>query len=247
MAQGKPLPKQTYDSARASARSGSESFRDQAKDKNASFWRAFLEQDFPLIRKALLAFGTTLMLGAALVGTSRAILLEQQDSMNRAQAQRNDTRNKYLQMETEKREAEEFQPGYKQLRELGFVGEEKRLDWVEQIKSSREKRKLLPITYEISAQQSFQIDPSVPTGDLELHGSAMKIRMGLLHELDLLNFLDDLKSKGFYTVQTCTVKRVATATASPDSPRLAAECILYWLTLGQRTSSPESAPQPGTQ
>jgi hypothetical protein len=105
----------------------------------------------------------------------------------------------------------------------------------------------LPITYEIAPQQVFQISPEISTGELELRGSKMKLQMELLHEGDLLNFLDDLKTKGLYTVQDCTLKRINTIAETPLSPRLAAECNLYWLTIDKPTGNPDAIPQPDNQ
>lgn len=213
-----------------------------AKDKSASAERSFVKDDFPLIRKAFIVLIASLLLSAALVGAGRTIQLKQQDDMTQAQVQRNDASNKRRQAENDKQEIQDYQPRFVTLRERGFVGEERRLDWIEHIQHIRESRKLLPITYEISARQVFQVGPEVTLGNLELRGSKMKLQMGLLHEGDLLNFLDDLKDKGFYTVQECKVKR---AGAEPESAHLplAAECVIYWLTLGERAGSPEQTPQ----
>jgi len=217
--------------------------------------RSFMKDDFPLVRKAFLTLGISLLLGAALIGMSRAILLKQQDAMNQAQAQRNDASNKLRRAETDKREIQDYQAKYMQWRECGFVGEERRLDWVEHIRHIQESRKFLPISYAFSAQQPIPTDPGVFTGSLELRGSKMRLQMDLLHELDLLNFMDDLKIKGLYTVQACVLKRIGTpalssvegAAKTPLSPRLAAECTLYWLTLGERAGGPDETPQPGNQ
>lgn len=217
--------------------------------------RSYLKDDFPFVRRALLVLGISLLLSAALIGISRAILLKQQDAMNRAQALRNDASNKLRQAETDKREIQDYQAKYMQLRERGFVGEERRLDWVEHIRHIQESRKFLPIAYAFSAQQPIQTDPGVLTGSLELRGSKMKLQADLLHELDLLNFMDDLKIKGLYTVQACTLKRTGTpalssvegAAETPQSPRLAAECTMYWLTLGERTDGQSETSQPGKQ
>lgn len=213
-----------------------------AKDKKAPAERSFMKDDFPLIRKALIVLVASLLSSAALVGVGSTLLIQQQNAMNQAQAQSNDALGKLRQAESDKQEIHDYQPKYLTLRERGFVGEEKRLDWMEQIKSIRESRKLLPITYEISAQQVFQVAPEVSIGNLELRGSKIKLQMALLHEGDLLNFLDDLKHKGFYTVQECNVKR---AGAEPENAHLplAAECVIYWLTLGERAGSPEQTPQ----
>lgn len=209
-----------------------------AQSKSASAEHSFVKDDFPLIRKAFIVLIASLLLSAALVGAGRTLRLKQQDDMTQAQVQRNDANNKLRQAENDKQEIQDYQPRFVTLRERGFVGEERRLDWMEQIQHIRENRKLLPITYEISTRQVFQVGPEVTLGNLELRGSKMKLQMGLLHEGDLLNFLDDLKHKGFYTVQECKVKR---AGAEPESAHLplAAECVIYWLTLGERPGTPQ--------
>lgn len=213
-----------------------------AQNKSTSAEHSFVKDDFPLIRKAFIVLIASLLLGAALVGGGRTLRLKQQDSMSQAQAQRNEASNKHRQAENDKQEIQDYQPRFVTLRERGFVGEERRLDWMEHIQRIRESRKLLPITYEISAQQAFQVGPEVSLGGLELRGSKMQLQMGLLHEGDLLNFLDDLKHKGFYTAQECKVKRAGTAPESAHLP-LAAECAIYWLTLGERADNPEQTPQ----
>lgn len=213
-----------------------------AKDKKAPVGHSFVRDDFPLIRKALIVLIASLLLSAALVSAGRTILLKQQGEMTLAQMQRNDANSKHRQAENDKQEIQAYQSKFVTLRERGFVGEEKRLDWIEHIQHIRESRKLLPINYEISAQQVFHVDPEVSTGDLELRGSKMKLQMDLLHEGDLLNFLNDLKRKGFYTVQECKVKRAGAESESAHLP-LAAECFIYWLTLGERVGSPEPTPQ----
>lgn len=209
-----------------------------AQSKSASAEHSFVKDDFPLIRKAFIVLIASLLLSAALVGAGRTIRLKQQDDMTQAQVQRNDANNKLRQAENDKQEIQDYQPRFVTLRERGFVGEERRLDWIEQIQHIRESRKLLPITYEVSARQVFQVGPEVTLGNLELRGSKMKLQMGLLHEGDLLNLLDDLKHKGFYTVQECKVRR---AGAEPESAHLplAAECVIYWLTLGERPGTPQ--------
>lgn len=204
---------------------------------------SFLKNDFPLIRKSVITLVLSLLFSATLIGVSHSVLLKLKSDMDREQAQRGTANEQLHRAENDKQEILDFQPKYLQLRERGVVGIEKRLDWIEQINTTREERNLFPIAYDISAQQIFKIDPSVLTGDLELRGSKMKLEMKLLHEQDLFNFLDDLRRKGFYTVQECTLKR-AGVLETPQSPRLAAECLLYWLTLGEHTASHDEIPNP---
>ena len=214
-------------------------------DKSAPVERPSRKDDFLLLRKALIIFAASLLSSAALIYAGRFILARH--GVNQAQEQRSDALNKRRQAEKDKQEIQEYQPRFLALRERGFVGEERRLDWMEHIRHIRENRKLLPITYEISAQQLFQVPPDVPIGDMELRGSKMKLQMDLLHEGDLLNFLNDLSRKEFYTVQECAIKRAGKAPENTQSPRLSAECTLYWLTLGEQTDNSDKTPNPADQ
>lgn len=213
----------------------------QTANKNAQ-GRSFIQGDFPLIRNAILALGASLLLSMILTGTGSSILTRQQKALVLAQTQRDEALGKLRQTETDNQAIQDYQGKYLQLYQRGFVGEERRLNWMEHIKFIQKNRKLFPITYEITAQQVFQLPPEIATGDLELRGSKMKFQMDLLHEGDLLNFLNDLTSAGLYTVQDCALRRSDTLAETRISPRLAAECSLYWLTLGEITSNQEQTP-----
>jgi len=219
----------------------------QVADKNGPAWLTLMRNDFPLLRKAIIILGISLISCSAMVIAGKVLWNKQQTAMTLAQAQYNEALNNRNQIASDNQAIHDYQAKYLQLRERGFVGEERRLDWITQIKFIRENRKLLPITYEIAPQQVFQISPEVSTGELELRGSKMKLQIELLHEGDLLNFLDDLKTKGLYTVQDCTLERINTIAETPLSPRLAAECNLYWLTIDKPTGNPDATPQPDNQ
>jgi hypothetical protein len=191
--------------------------------------------DIDFIRRALIALGASIAFSAALIGCSKMILHKLQDTGMQLQAQRDEARNRFIQAATEKDEIRNYQPKFLLLRERGFFGEEKRLDLIEYIKHIHDSRKLLPLNYEISAQQAFQLEPTTLTPDLELRGSKIVLQMDLLHEMDLFNFLADLKSKAYFTSQACDIKRIETVAQTALSPRLSAECTLYLLSVGEHT------------
>lgn len=201
---------------------------------------AVSRNDVDFVRKALIVLGCSLLFSAMLVVASRMILHKLQETGMQLQAQRDEARSRYTVAATEKDEIREYQPKFLQLRTRGFFGDEKRLDLIEHIRHIHDSRKLLPLNYEISAQQPFQLEPTVLTPDLELRSSKIVLQMNLLHEMDLFDFLADLKDKAFYTSQACAVKRVDTVLQSVSTPRLTAECTLYWLSIGERTQDDPS-------
>ena len=210
--------------------------------KDSSGSRKFLSQDFPYIRKAVIALAGALLASAAMMGSSSYILTQQKKAKNQAQAQNSQSRERYAQTEKENQEIHEFQPKYLQMLENGLVGNEQRLHWIEKIKTIQKQRGLLAITYEIFPQQIFQLDPAVQTGELELRGSRMRLSMDMLHELDLFSFLEDLKQGEPNQPVECAIKPVQALARDALAPRLSAECTLYWITLGPRAVADGTKP-----
>lgn len=193
-----------------------------------------LLREFSLLRNAVLVFLATLVVSLAAVAVSlwqlRLARFEEATQL----LERDGARARLAHAETEKEEIRLYQPQFVELRRKGMVGPERRLDWVEAIRLIQEQRRLLPLSYEIDVQQPYRLETALPTGDYALLGSRMALHMDLLHELDLLNFLADLRLAGTFAVQDCSIRRTAAA-ASPVAgvvgPTLNADCTLNWLTL----------------
>lgn len=192
-----------------------------------------LFREFSLLRNAMLVFLGTLAVAIAAVSASSWQLRHAHFDEAAALLERDGARLRLAHAETEKDEIRQYQPQFVELRRRGLVGPERRLDWVEAIRQIQEQRRLLPLTYEIEVQQPYRLETTLPTGDYALLGSRMVLHMDLLHELDLLNFLADLRLTGTFAVQDCVIRRAAGATpvAGVLAPTLNADCTLNWLTL----------------
>lgn len=190
-------------------------------------------RDFSLLRNAVLVFLATLALGLAAVAASAWQLRQMRLEGAAVLLERDGARSRLAHAETEKEEIRQFQPQFIELRRRGLVGWERRLEWVEAIRQIQEQRRLLPLSYEIDIQQPYRLETTLPTGDYTLLGSRMSLHMDLLHELDLLAFLADLRLAGTFAVQDCVIRRAAGAPTSPGAlaPTLNADCTLNWLTL----------------
>ena len=133
----------------------------------------------------------------------------------------------------EERDIRENLTYYEQMRAHGMVGVQNRLDWIETIARIKNTRKLYEIKYSIEAQKPLDYPGivSVQNADAEFVVSRMKLDMMLLHEDDLLGFLDDLRQEGkaHVTVKRCMVQRLGAVTAL--QPRLRAECLVDLVSL----------------
>lgn len=193
-----------------------------------------LLREFALLRNAVLVFLATLALSLAAVSASLWQLRQARFAEAAQLLERDGARSRLAHAETEKEEIRLYQPQFVELRRRGLVGPERRLDWVEAIRMIQEQRRLLPLSYEIEVQQPYRLETALPTGDYALLGSRMALHMDLLHELDLLNFLADLRLAGTFAVQDCSIRRAAAAVspvAGAVVPTLNADCTLNWLTL----------------
>lgn len=199
----------------------------------------FRKDGLPRIQKSLIAFGITLLLSVALVAVCQVILLKIRPIMLHEQQNQSATRDKYNQAESERIEIRDFLPKFLELRARGFVGEEKRLDMLEAIKSIQQAHRLFPISYQFAPQQTVVVDPTLLEPPLELRATRVTLHMKLLHELDLLNLLQDLKQKGFYTVKDCALMPTDALSDTVVTPQLIADCTLYWLTISE-TAAPAS-------
>ncbi len=143
----------------------------------------------------------------------------------------------------EEREIRENLVHYQQLLARGIIGEEKRLDWVDNIAQIRAQRKLFEIGYDIDVQKPLTTYPGVASAaGVQFMTSRMKVDMPLLHEEDLLNFLSDLQTAGkaYVSVRKCSVDRTdrgAPPTGRGMAPRLHSSCDIDMITIREKEAS----------
>ncbi|MEO1202951.1 MAG: hypothetical protein AAFX10_09595, partial [Pseudomonadota bacterium] len=96
---------------------------------------------------------------------------------------------------------------YQQFRQLGFVGMESRLDWIETLRTATGELTLPRVSYVMQPQliAVAPVESIAAGGDIELHVSKLDLEMGLIHELDLLRFIDELQQNapGLIKVDGC--------------------------------------------
>ena len=153
---------------------------------------------------------------------------------------RSEARNRLFRARDEEQELRATTTRFQELAQRGIIGDERRLDWVEQIRRIREQRKLFDLQYEIAPQQP--LDAAAAGGPLPFMASPMRLTMQLLHEEDLLGFLDDLSAQApaYLRTRRCTVDRLPPPAVPPTAAaaELRAECELDWITIRKAKSGP---------
>lgn len=185
------------------------------------------------IRWALLALLFMLAAGAAAVLYASQFHAGAVADLARAIEARGEAQKKLFRARDEEQELRATAARFQELDQRGIVGDERRLDWVEQIRRIRERRKLFDLQYEIAPQQP--LDGATQIGAYRFMASQMRLTLQLLHEDDLLGFLGDLSAQvpAYLRTRRCTVDRLPAppAPAPVASPQLRAECELQWITI----------------
>lgn len=145
-------------------------------------------------------------------------------------------------------------PLLRELEDKGIFGEEKRLEWVEQLRAIEKRWPGIAIKYDISPQKlipkegSNGVTPPIPAGaklpngdpvkNFGVFSTDMKLSLSLMHEGDALAIFDDLKAAGLglFSVKKCVMKRPNNtvvndeASTSVGAP-LNVECTLNWVSM----------------
>jgi len=151
-----------------------------------------------------------------------------------AASQRVEIQGRLARATEEEREIKENLQQYQALAARGIVGEEQRLDWVDTITAIKNDLRLFDIAYDLEPQHPFDLPDSVRTGNVDFVFSRLKLEMKLLHEGDLLNFIDGLTQRGraYVLTRSCNVSRAARDTSATSlAPRLQATCVFDLITI----------------
>ena len=79
---------------------------------------------------------------------------------------------------------------YRDLEKTGFAGEEQRINWLDALRLANTRAELFGVNYQIGVQHPYPYAGEFDPGSIALQESIMELDMRLLHEGDLLRFLD---------------------------------------------------------
>jgi hypothetical protein len=181
----------------------------------------------------ILAFVLLVGSGIALIWWSKQILTGDQRQLAVASAQRAQNTERLLRIADEEREVKEKIAVYRQLKNLGVLGRERRLEWADAIKRIRTQRGLIDLRYRVNPQKPLASVPGKP-GTVDFYSSTMKVQLALLHEEDLFAFLNDLRASGnaYYSVRDCVLSRTGVPPTAPNlAARINADCDIDLITV----------------
>jgi hypothetical protein len=198
----------------------------------------FSARDLRQLVLPLLACVALLAAGSALITWSVGQRAAAERSLAAARDGRSQARERLMRIAEEEREVKEKLEVYRRLKDIGILGEERRLEWADAMGRIRTELELPDLRYRVERQQLLKTVPGKPA-DVDFYASTMHVVLALLHEGDLLRFLGGLRASGnaYYAVRGCSVGRIGQPTASTGlSPRLRAECEIDLITILDRAA-----------
>lgn len=119
---------------------------------------------------------------------------------------------------------------FRRLQHNGFIGNDQRLEWNQELLSTSAGLGLTAVTFDIAPQQPHQPDSG---GAFKLMDTPVEFTAEISHEGVFARLLDDLRSQGhgIFTVRECTLFHPAEALP------LQTRCVFVWHMLMQRGMS----------
>jgi hypothetical protein len=185
----------------------------------------------PLKRPLLLLCAAIAIFGGVL-GASDYLAERLHSRHAQSLERRNASQSQLAKARNDLQEIRAYLQSYQALAQKGYIGDEQRLDWVETLTDLSRAGGIDNARYEFSAQQPVAgVEDQL--GDLSLRQSTLRLDLSLMHEEELLRFLQALgeKAHGGYFLDHCRLTRLETGAAGQGLPRnITAACELSWLT-----------------
>jgi len=190
--------------------------------------------DWRKLRYPILALGCALLFAGLLASFAEQYRTKKEAALLVEKTNYNKARQKFESSGLEKETIINYLPVYNDLLKIGFVGEERRIEWIERLRQIHAQYNLFSIDYNIGQQERYEPSFIQDMGALVLNRSVMELNLDMLHEGDLVNLLGELhKRTPPFMVRDCEITRPIGADINTNNLKanLRARCELDWLTL----------------
>jgi hypothetical protein len=189
--------------------------------------------DFAALKVPLVVLVAAAALGAAAIYYTDRALDTSRSNLGRQHKQLQEARTKVQRSDDEKQLIVRYIGDYRRLEKMGFVGEEQRINWLDGLRIANQQAQLFGVNYQVSAQHAYPYANELDPGQLVMRESLMRVNFRLLHEGDLMRFLETLAKQGVgvFSVNQCTLSRTGAGGPIRFQANLGAECELAWITV----------------
>jgi hypothetical protein len=171
-------------------------------------------------------------LGWLLIAYTHGNLEQSEQRLAAKKAELEEARRRFHRSDEEKATILTYLPAYQALQVQGFIGGERRIEWIEGLKAADKKAGLDGVQYRIDPQENFEHGSDGPMVQ-RLRRSTMHLILGLTHEADLVEFLNALRAHpvGVSMVRSCVLSALPVGEPAPRKANLEAQCDIDWVSL----------------
>lgn len=202
----------------------------------------FSSSDFHLLRWSVVAICSSLLLSGIIAYSSSKYAVSAKNNLLTERNKMNDARNHLSMARQDLESLSDYSQEYYALENKKIIGDDHRLDWIDELENLRNQDLVIDFRYNIAPQKVYSPQPAIDSGNFDIHYSETKLQFDLLHEGQLLKFFDALRSQtnGWYQLEGCNMQRTnmnedASAAAGLN---LKADCSGGWITLKNRSQQP---------
>ncbi len=192
------------------------------------------QQDWRKLRYPLVGLGAALVLVGLLVSFADQYREKNEIALQTQQNLLNQARQQLQSSGMEKETIIQYLPMYNDLLAKGFIGEERRIEWIETLRQIHAQHKLFSIDYSIGLQEGYRPSFLPNLGSFVLQRSVMSVKLDMLHEGDILALIDGLHEQTTpFIVRDCEISRPVGAKVDTKNvaANMQANCEIDWLTL----------------
>jgi hypothetical protein len=192
------------------------------------------EVDWSVLRGGLIMLVISAVIGIGALAASHRFWSMHHTVLTRERTALLATRGQYHALDEEEDIIATYLPRYVELENGGIIGREQRLDWIDVLRESARDAKVPRLEYTIAAQERFDPGFKLNIGDYGVYSTSMRLKLGLLHEGDLLELLDRFRASvaGLFGVTGCSMMRADhELRMAPDASNVEATCELNFITL----------------
>lgn len=196
------------------------------------------QADLQALKNPLLVLFAVLLAAAAAVYSTEQLKASSHRQAAQQQARLIEARTRLQKSGDEKDIIVRYRDAFRSLQRVGFVGEEKRINWLDGLRLTNQQADLFGVDYQISARKKYRYAAALNPGEIELLESVMRLRFRLLHEEDINRFFDLLarQNVGIFNLDQCDMSRIYTGGIIRYQPNVTADCEVSWITAKVKAS-----------
>lgn len=201
-------------------------------------------QDWRKLQLPIITFGVALIISTLLYSTTDSMLGRAKIDLQAQKDMLSQARSRYQTSGAEKDNIVQYLPAYQKLIQQGFIGEEQRVDWIDDLRTVNMRYKFFGVSYDIGAMQDYKPAFPLDVGNFKLHRSTMKLTLSMLHEGDLLTLLQALPQEQNppFMLRDCIISKVDGGGRGKFLPNLTSACEIDWLTMTEPNGDGEVRP-----